>query len=67
MSKLIPILLYLQALWSTLVVPCVTVPSNWKYCFNDMDQWLLPEIQRGFDLVTGREKPYQSESDILGE
>lgn len=67
MSKLIPILLYLQATWSTLVVPCVTNPGNWKYCLNDHDQWLWPELVRGWDLYHGTELPYAQEHGILGE
>jgi len=27
--------------------------------------WLFPEIQRGWDLYTEREKPYQEEQEIL--
>lgn len=65
MSKLIPLVFYLQAFWSTLVVPCVTQPANWKYCFNDWDVWLYPELVRGFELYTGREVPYAEEADRL--
>ena len=56
---------YVAAIWKTLIVPCVTVPSNWKYCFNDWDVWLYPEIQRGWELMQGTEKPYQSEQEAL--
>ena len=45
-----------------MIVPCTTVPSNWKYCFNDWDVWLYPEIHRAWDLITEQEIPYQSES-----
>ncbi len=65
MAKLFSILLYAQALWSSLVVPCVTNPDNWEQCFNNHDQWLWPEVQRGIDLITERELPYAGESDIL--
>lgn len=67
MSRLIPILLYLQAAWSTLVVPCATNPENWKACSSNWDVWLLPEIQRGVDLVTGAELPYAEEHGTLSE
>lgn len=68
MAKLLALALYAQAIFKTLVVPCVTVPSNWKYCFNDMDQWLYPELVRGWELYTGREVPYSTEKPgILGE
>ena len=65
MAKIIPILLYLQAAWSTLVVPCVTNPDNWQRCFSDWDDWLYPELVRGFNLYTGSEVPYAEESGIL--
>ena len=65
MSKILPVLLYLQALWSTLIVPCVTIPENWKYCTKDLDVWLYPEIQRAWDLLTEQEVPYQTERDAL--
>ena len=62
---MINVLSYAIAMWTTLVVPCVTVPENWKACTSDLDVWLYPELVRGFILVTGREKAYQSERDIL--
>ena len=64
-SHIWSVLLYLNALWSTLIVPCTTVPSNWKYCFNDWDVWLYPEIHRAWDLITKQEIPYQSEQEAL--
>ena len=65
MSKIIPIFFYLQALWSTLIFPCATQPSLWKYCFNDWDVWLYPEIHRAWDLISEQEIPYQSEQEAL--
>jgi len=56
---------YAMALWVNLVVPCVTNPTNWKYCFNDWDTWLYPEIRRAWDLMQGEEKPYQEEKNVL--
>jgi len=67
MAKLIALLLYLNAVWSTLVVPCAMNPSNWKYCMNDWGVWLWPEVQRGIDLYTGSELPYSAETGILSE
>lgn len=61
MAKLVVIALYLQAAFRTLVVPCVMNPSNWQYCFSDWDQWLYPELVRGWELYTGREVPYSTE------
>ena len=66
MSKLITIGLYLTAFWNTVVINCIQ-PVNWQYCSKDLDVWLWPEIQRGIDLMTGEEQPYQEESDTLGE
>lgn len=65
MPGLIPVLLYLQATWSTLVVPCVTNPANWQQCFTKHDQWLYPELVRGYELWSGQETPYESE--VSGE
>ena len=65
MAKLIPLYFYLSAFFNTLVVPCVTQPANWKYCFNDWDVWLYPELVRGWELYSGQELPYQEEADIL--
>ena len=56
---------YLILFFNMVVVPSVTVPENWEYCYKDMDVWLFPEIQRGWDLYSGREKPYQEEQEIL--
>ena len=59
------LLLYLQAIWGTLIVPCVTNPENWKACFTKHDEWLIPELVRGFELWRGVEAPYSEEADIL--
>ena len=67
MSKLIPILLYLQATWSTLVVPCVTNPENWNQCFTKFDEWLIPELVRGYEIWSGQELPYSDEADMMDE
>ena len=67
MTKIFIVWSYVVALWSTLIVPCVTVPENWKYCSKDLDVWLYPELVRGWDLITGREVPYQAEQEALDE
>ena len=56
---------YVVAMWSNLVVPCITNPDNWKYCLNDWDVWLYPEIHRAWELMSGEETPYQEEKDML--
>jgi len=66
LSKLITIGLYLTAFWNTVVVNCIQ-PVNWQYCSKDLDVWLWPEIQRGIDLMTGEERPYQEESGTMDE
>ena len=65
MTKFFVAWTYVVAIWSNLVVPCVTNPNNWQYCFNDHDVWLYPEIQRAWDLMTGEETPYQEQQDVL--
>ena len=65
MGRFCPVGFYLLALWSNLVVPCVTNPDNWQYCFNDHDTWLYPELIRGYELWSGRELPYSDEADRL--
>ena len=63
MDKIMMVLLYLSAFWSTVVVNCAK-PVNWKNCENPQE-WILPEIQRGWRLYTGEETPYQEEQDVL--
>ena len=65
MIKLFVLCSYLGAMWSNLIVPCVTVPANWKYCTNDLDVWLYPEITRAWEIITEQEKPYQDEKTVL--
>ena len=65
MDRIIPILLYLQAVWLTLAVPCVTNPANWQHCFTKHGEWLIPELVRGYELWRGIEIPYSQEADIL--
>lgn len=67
MSRFITLILYLQAMVSNLLVPCVVDTANWKHCFQDHDIWLWPEIQRAWDLYTGAESPYAREADILNQ
>jgi hypothetical protein len=44
---------------------CNQGPEARKACMTDWDVWLIPEIQRGWDLYTGKEKPYQEEKEKL--
>ena len=65
MTKLFVLWSYSVAIWSNLIVPCVTNPTNWQYCMKDHDQWLYPEIHRAWNLVVGSEVPYQEEQAVL--
>ena len=56
---------YIISFIGMVVIPCVTVPQNWEYCTKDWDVWLYPEIQRGFDMLTEKELPYQDERELL--
>lgn len=40
---------------------CTQNPHNMQQCLTNHDQWLWPEVQRGWDLYTGREVPYGSQ------
>ena len=44
---------------------CNSNEFNRKQCLTDMDVWLIPELQKGWDLITEKEKPYQEEKEIL--
>ena len=66
-GKLFMICIYLQALWTTLIVPCVTIPENWKYCTQDLDVWLYPELVRGWEAITGDICLYCEEKEKLND
>jgi len=44
---------------------CNQSPETRKACLSDWDVWLYPEIQRGWDLYTGKHVPYQEEKEKL--
>ena len=56
--------IYSVAFFHMVVVPCVTVSSNWEYCYK-VDQWLIPDLIRAWELKTGKYIPYQEEKDYL--
>lgn len=37
---------------------------NRKACTTDMEIWLYPELQRAWELRTGKETPYESENSM---
>ena len=45
---------------------CTSNSFNLEACSKDHEIWLWPEIERGWNLYTGQEVPYQQESDSLG-
>ena len=61
---MLTILNYVAAFWSTVVIPCTTVPANWEYC-SRIDEWLIPELISAWELKTGKVVPYQTEKEYL--
>ncbi len=55
--------IHIRAFCAVVVVSCAH-PVNWKQCVR-VDQWLLPELKEGYNLWTGKAKPYQNEKDFL--
>jgi hypothetical protein len=55
---------YAAAFWSVVVMNCIQ-PVNWEYCSKDWDQWLYPEIQRGWEIYSNPSTIYQNERDSL--
>ena len=51
-AKLFTAFIHLSAFLEIMVNSCVMVPENWKYCFNDLDEWLYPELVRGWEMIT---------------
>ena len=41
---------------------CTQNPQNMQQCLTNHDQWLWPEIQRGWRIITGEEQPYATEN-----
>ena len=44
---------------------CNQSDFNRQQCMKDWDVWLVPELVKGWDLYTEKEKPYQREKEIL--
>lgn len=63
---MLTIINYVAAFWSMVVVPCVTVPSNWEQC-SKIDQWLIPDLIHAWELKTRKVVPYQAEKEYLNE
>ena len=65
MTKLTTLFLYLVAFFQGVIIPCVTVPENWKYCSKDLDVWLYPELVRGWEMLTKGPCLYCEEHDSI--
>ena len=46
---------------------CNSNDFNRQQCMKDWDVWLVPELQKGWDLYTEQEIPYQEEKEKLDE
>jgi hypothetical protein len=44
---------------------CNQSDFNRQQCMKDWDVWLYPELVKGWDIYTEKEKPYQREKEIL--
>jgi hypothetical protein len=56
---------YTVAFFQVVVMGCIQ-PVNWEYCYL-IDQWLIPDIQEGWQHYTGEIIPYQTEKDYLNK
>ena len=46
---------------------CSSNDFNRQQCIKNWDQWLVPELQRAWDIYTGEEELYQEEKESLDE
>ena len=60
---MITFLNYATAFWSVVVMNCIQ-PVNWEYC-KDIDDWLIPGIREGIELLLDPSTVYQGERDYL--
>lgn len=44
---------------------CNSNDFNRQQCIKEWDVWLVPELQKGWDIYSGKEVPYQNEKEIL--
>ena len=54
---------YATAFWTVVVVNCAQ-PVNWEYC-KDIDDWLIPGIIEGVEILLKPSSIYESERDYL--
>ena len=58
MQAILTGLSYLPLIWAA----CYQNTFNMQQCSTNHDQWLWPEMQRGWHLATGAEQAYQAET-----
>ena len=46
---------------------CNSNDFNRQQCIKNWDQWLIPELQRAWNIYTGEEELYQEEKESLDE
>ena len=54
---------YVTAFWSVVVMNCIQ-PVNWNNC-KDLNEWLVPGIREGVEILLKPSTIYQSERDYL--
>ncbi len=54
---------YVAAFWSVVVMNCIQ-PVNWNNC-KDLNEWLVPGIREGVEILLNPSTIYQSERDYL--
>ena len=54
---------YATAFWSVVVMNCIQ-PVNWNNCKN-LNEWLVPGVREGVELLFNPSTIYQSERDYL--
>ena len=57
---------YAIVFFQMVLVPCVTVPENWKYCYK-VNEWFIPELQNGIEIYFDPSSIYQQERDIINK
>ena len=55
---------YTVVFFQMVLVPCIAVPENWKYC-SRVDVWLIPEVQRGAEIYLDPSSIYSEEREYL--
>ncbi len=46
---------------------CNSNDFNRQQCIKNWDQWMVPELQRAWNIYTGKEELYQEEKESLDE